>query len=263
MSNTILKSVWFLTDGVEPEALVRISMMLKREGFAPRERLQADKLTILMRGVAAKGGMIMTHDATKVQAADTTKRGANEDEGRNLPATVKLPHWGEDIILNSPALRDRKPAAALTYCEVLTLTREELDRVLDGDPTEHTTGFPESKKHIRRAAVYMAVRRSFATVADYVTDHFGDDFAMGASAQPVAKCSESPRAGMAAKVAQGINDMYACSSGLVAKGGGSSVGGGDMAEVMELLQQQGKVLQTLAEAYTGVADRVAENNLYA
>jgi len=131
--------------------------------------------------------------------------------------------------------------------------------------------FPNSQKHIRRAAVYMAVRRSFATVADYVTDHFGDDFAMGASAVVKPKPKEklapaaSPRCDYASKITQGINEMQ--TSSRLAYGQRSlqcsSTPSGELAEVMKMLQQQSKVLQSLADAYTGVAGKVTESNMSA
>lgn len=74
--------------------------------------------------------------------------------------TGRHPFWGEDIILNAPSLRDRKPAAALTYVEVATLTREDLDVVLEA--------FPASQEVVRRAASYIGVRRALVVVADYI-----------------------------------------------------------------------------------------------
>ena len=60
------------------------------------------KLNILMRGVAAKAGNILTPSS----------------------------HWGDDVIVSSLALRDLRPASALTYVEVATLAREDIDEVL-------------------------------------------------------------------------------------------------------------------------------------
>ena len=54
-----------------------------REGYAPREKIPSEKLNIVMRGVAAKAGNILTYGD----------------------------HWGEDMIVTSAALRDKRPAA--------------------------------------------------------------------------------------------------------------------------------------------------------
>lgn len=185
---------YFNNNDLEDGALVELSMRLERYGFAPRERLSTDRLNILMRGVAARAGKIMTN------------QGNVED----------MPHWGHDIILRSNALRDRRPAAALTYArqhggaaaqlathlasgsppsalrcisdaaprisrptrlhryvEVITLTKKDLDEVCEL--------FPLSGKKVREAKVYLAVRRSMVVVADYIRDHAGDEFAAGAA----------------------------------------------------------------------------------
>ena len=57
MSKTTLQCVWYL-NALADAALVELAMRLVREGYAPRERLSPDKLTILMRGVAAKAGIM-------------------------------------------------------------------------------------------------------------------------------------------------------------------------------------------------------------
>jgi len=152
MSLKTLQCVWYFNNNdLEDGALVELSMRLERYGFAPRERLSTDRLNILMRGVAARAGKIMTN------------QGNVED----------MPHWGHDIILRSNALRDRRPAAALTYVEVITLTKKDLDEVCEL--------FPLSGKKVREAKVYLAVRRSMVVVADYIRDHAGDEFAAGAA----------------------------------------------------------------------------------
>jgi hypothetical protein len=138
LSAKTLQCVWYLHD-IEEVALVELAQRMQREGYAPRERLSLDKLTILMRGVASKSGIILTFQGGQVG---------------------KHPFWGEDIILHARALRDRKPAAALTYVEVNTLTKPDLDFVLDI--------FPKSAAHVRKAAVLIAVKRAMVVVSDYV-----------------------------------------------------------------------------------------------
>eukprot|EP00966_Prymnesium_polylepis_P295922 6834585-Prymnesium_polylepis.2 len=55
-------------------------------------------ISIVMRGVAAKSGAILTYGA----------------------------HWGDDCIVKTAALRDTRHASALTYVEVATLTSDDL-----------------------------------------------------------------------------------------------------------------------------------------
>ena len=38
--------------------------------------------------------------------------------------------WGEDMIVTSAALRDRRPGAALTYVEIVCLARSEVLSIL-------------------------------------------------------------------------------------------------------------------------------------
>ena len=79
-------SVWWLAS-CEREALEQLAIRLRREAFAPKERiLGEDCLVILIIGVAARNGSFIS-------------------EGQ---------HWG-DIIVSSPHLRDTRVAKALCY----------------------------------------------------------------------------------------------------------------------------------------------------
>merc|ERR1711959_712715 len=59
--------------------------------------------------------------------------------------------WGEDMVLSSDLLRDCTPTVALTYCEMLALTRPALFEICGSFPTE--------RDMIRRATVRLAVFR--------------------------------------------------------------------------------------------------------
>ena len=83
--------------------------------YAPREKVPLLGLSIVMRGVCARAGGILTPIST----------------------------WGEDVIVTAPALRDKRPVSALTYVEIALLTRENFDEVL--------AGFPESARVIKNA----------------------------------------------------------------------------------------------------------------
>lgn len=90
------------------------------------------KLTILMRGVAAKAGNILTYGS----------------------------HWGDDVIVSSLALRDLRHASALSYVEVATLSREDLDAVL--------ASFPQAQALVRQAAMRVAMKRAVVIISGYV-----------------------------------------------------------------------------------------------
>ena len=131
MSSQVLETVWYFTE-IEQEALVELAVKIDRAGYAPREKVPTLKLNVLMRGVAAKSGNILTYGA----------------------------HWGEDMIIYSLALRDMRPISALTYIEVATLSRDDLFSVLER--------FDHSRAHIRQAAMKIAVQRAVVIISEYV-----------------------------------------------------------------------------------------------
>jgi len=131
MSSKTLETVWYLAP-LDATTLVELAVKVRRSGYAPKEKVSTAKLSILMRGVAAKAGNILTPVAT----------------------------WGEDMIVTTTALRDRRPVSALTFIEIATLTRTDLDEVL--------ASFPESKKLIQQAAMKIAVQRAVIVISEYM-----------------------------------------------------------------------------------------------
>jgi len=131
MSSKTLETVWYLS-ALEQGVRVELALRLARTGYAPREKISSVQLNVLMRGVAAKAGNILTVGG----------------------------HWGEDVIVTSMALRDLRPASALTYAEVATLSRSDLDEILPR--------FPESERFIRLAAMKIAMQRATIIIAEYV-----------------------------------------------------------------------------------------------
>jgi len=131
MSAKMLKSVWYF-QGLEDACVVNLSLRVQRAGYAPREKIPVGQLNILVRGVAARNGNILT------------------------PITT----WGEDIIVSSLALRDRKGASALTYVEIASITREDLYEVLEE--------FPFSQQYVRKAAMKIAMQRAIVVVSEYI-----------------------------------------------------------------------------------------------
>ena len=156
MSQKTLETVWYfrvlksmgegMTDGNAlkykrqgTECLVELALAMKREAFAPREKMTSEKLSIVMRGVAAKAGNILT---------------------------VTM-HWGEDMIVSSAALRDGREASALTYVEIMTLSRDDCFEVL--------SRFPEAEKEIREAAMKLAMQRAIVVISDLIQESSKDE----------------------------------------------------------------------------------------
>lgn len=131
MSGKMLKRVWYL-EGLEDAFLVELSLRIQRAVYAPREKVPSDRLNILMRGVAAKAGNILT------------------------PITF----WGEDIIVTSKALRDKRNASALTYVEIASLDKATMDEVLES--------FPKSKADVQEAAMKIAMQRAIVVVSEFI-----------------------------------------------------------------------------------------------
>jgi len=136
MSKKTLETVWYLkacaTIAQGNEFLVELAMKMVREGYAPRERIPSEKLCIVMRGVAAKAGNILTYGD----------------------------HWGEDMIVTSRALRDLRVASALTFVEVATLSRDDLEEVL--------SQFLSPEREIRQSAMKIAMQRAIVVISEYV-----------------------------------------------------------------------------------------------
>ena len=109
--------------------MVKLALHLRPCVFAPGELCPSGVLYILLRGL----GLF---------------------EGRLL-GTGKV--WGEDIILMSEHLRSAHNAVALTYIDVLTIGKREIDSI--------SADFPETAKAIRWATIRLATRRAFVQQA--------------------------------------------------------------------------------------------------
>jgi len=130
MSQSTFSKVWYL-HGVEPECLVQLAGRLRRIGYPPKEKIPSTCLSIVMRGIVARGGDLMYQGST----------------------------WGEDMILTSTVLRDTRFATALTYVEVFALHRDDLFNVL--------AAYPGSKKEVQNAAMRMAIKRTVILLKAY------------------------------------------------------------------------------------------------
>lgn len=130
MSRSTFTHVWFL-HGVESECLVKLAARLARIGYPPKERIDSSNLTIMMRGIAARGGDLLRSGSA----------------------------WGDDMILTAKVLRDTRPATALTYVETISLQRVDLDDVL--------AEYPASKRVVQASAMRLALKRTVILLKAY------------------------------------------------------------------------------------------------
>lgn len=108
---------------IRDDCLSAIAVTLRAMVYAPNEIIPGNELHIVMRGVAAQAGRIITRGNV----------------------------WGEDMILENHTLANLRPVRALTYIDVSAISREELFDVLNE--------FPLTRKKIQRAALLMAIVR--------------------------------------------------------------------------------------------------------
>eukprot|EP00966_Prymnesium_polylepis_P111540 2580090-Prymnesium_polylepis.2 len=85
--------------------------------------MTAERISIIMRGVAAKAGSVLTFGN----------------------------FWGQDSIVHSETLRDSRSATALTYVEVTTLEPADLYEVLEA--------YPESCRLLQVSAMKIAMQK--------------------------------------------------------------------------------------------------------
>eukprot|EP00930_Biecheleria_cincta_P019205 TRINITY_DN14721_c0_g1_i1.p1 TRINITY_DN14721_c0_g1~~TRINITY_DN14721_c0_g1_i1.p1 ORF type:complete len:784 (-),score=104.41 TRINITY_DN14721_c0_g1_i1:281-2632(-) len=77
------------------------------------------------------------------------ERGSVGADGRVL---VPWNQWGEDMIVSSESLMRQLIVVTLTYCEIISLCRGDLNAAL--------LAFPEDVGHIKRAALFMALKNA-------------------------------------------------------------------------------------------------------
>lgn len=127
-----LVSVPYFKD-CESEFLRSLAPKLTHHGYEATElvNLAEASLCIVTRGTGVKGGK---------------------------PITLKE-YWGEDFIISSAALRDSRPASALTYMEIVCLSRSDLMASMEM--------YPASAKHLRIAALHLSLVRAPLLIARY------------------------------------------------------------------------------------------------
>lgn len=79
--------------------------------------------------------------------------------------------WGEDFLMLSKKLKDRRIATALSYATVLSLRREDLMKVLED--------FPQEKDHVRRVNNRFIFRRAVLVHAYRLTKERAKESAPG------------------------------------------------------------------------------------
>ncbi|GMH60073.1 hypothetical protein TrLO_g2224, partial [Triparma laevis f. longispina] len=122
-----IEDIWYL-QGLGPSVSVALLEYLVAGVFTPQEKIAVnDCLCIVSRGVASRAGIVKT--------AGT--------------------FWGEDFILDSWDLKEHAEARALTYVEILVLSRESFYDCM--------SGFAEELKQVRKACVHLAVKRGIMT----------------------------------------------------------------------------------------------------
>lgn len=132
-------------------------------------------LFIVMKGVAAKGGVIYTSGAShglpqRVNAAPSQSHPPIAPQPRptsaprapsdHAPTDLAGAVFGDDVVLTSPKLRDTRPARAITYLELGCVSRASLDEVM--------AHFPAASNDLHAAANVMALQRAVMMIAAQV-----------------------------------------------------------------------------------------------
>jgi hypothetical protein len=139
-ARTLFERVSYLSHPrVEPAFLSRAALALTAAVYCPREELPGGPLTIVVRGLVARGGR------------------------------CGIGVFGEDVILNMPALRHVEKAMALTLVQVHCFSRDTLDDLLANDL------YPHAKAVVRRACVRLTLRRVVLRIAEYARDALASD----------------------------------------------------------------------------------------
>jgi len=134
-----LDQVWYLRS-LEDEAIVSIARRLRTAVFAPQEQLSGHRtLFMLKRGVCVRRSRVI----------------------------LKGHVWGEDMVLSNPHLREKWPAKAMSFVEVVMLTFADL--------TQAIKHLPEVINHIHKVRVKIAVQRGIVVVAQTIREMIAQD----------------------------------------------------------------------------------------
>jgi len=130
VARSTLRRVNYLADPeVEGDFLSKIALVMRLDVFARHERIACSRLTIIERGITSKRGKISMMGSC----------------------------YGQDMILNNPALRDTAAAIALTFVQVLLLSRPDLDVLIQD--------YPVAQRVVRKHVVLLAFKRAVVRLA--------------------------------------------------------------------------------------------------
>ena len=186
-----LNSIWFIK-GLEAPVKVLIAREMKLRVLAPGESAATRRLYVIQRGTIVFGARLLTRQMS----------------------------FGDDVILSDPRYFLQFAARAITFADVLNISRDALYQILEN--------YPHSAKKLRRSTIHLALRRSVVNLSRSrgggvfslaVPDAYRRDASIednaasrpshSASTSPVPGRSGSPpslnRLGMRSRIFEGIN----------------------------------------------------------
>ena len=177
ISMTTLRAVPVFV-GCERAFMRELSQRLKHHGYEAMDQIRFAEptLCIVTRGTAVRAGR-----------------------------PVPLHHyWGDDIIVSSPALRDHRPGSALTYVEVVCLSRADL--------LECMSRYDESAQVIRRESLRIAMLRAPQIIARYLRMRSQNPSRRSASERlaPAAAADDVEKAGVDLRVGELKSALAKC-----------------------------------------------------
>lgn len=129
-NNKWINTVWYLRE-VSPPFVVDLSQAIQSLVYAPTEVIDLGlSLFIITNGIAARKGRIISRDGV----------------------------WGEDFMLDNVELIDMICTAALSYLEVICLSREKMIKILALPMHEN------ERKIIRMSVVFYTVKARFMAI---------------------------------------------------------------------------------------------------
>ncbi|KAH8069030.1 voltage-gated potassium channel [Aureococcus anophagefferens] len=158
-NNAWVRQVWYLRE-VTPPFVVDLSQAIQSLVYAPTEVIDLGlSLFIITNGIAAHKGRIISKDGV----------------------------WGEDFMLDNVDLIDMICTAALSYLEVICLSREKMIKILA------TPMHEAERKIIRMAVVFYTVKARFLQIgADAITKRLRAEWRSGVGGEPADMSGATP-----------------------------------------------------------------------
>ena len=196
LSADIFRAIRFLRD-CESEFLETLTTCITYSGYARREvvRGAGENVFLVVKGVAAKAGQVYMHGEVFGEDMIVSTRAATRSNATSIGQQPKTPHdmcvcvwparrallWRDSVHcgsqsslafyvyaynsyvlwqVTSPKLRDVRTARALTYLELASLSRVDLEECM--------INFPESRRVVRVEANKIALQRAVQLIASMV-----------------------------------------------------------------------------------------------